>query len=232
MSTEQKTEGAEATTEEGSLLDQILAESKIKPSSEGYEVAQRGVQAFIAEMITSGKAEGKKIDKTLVDAMIAEIDQRMSSQINEILHHPELQKLESAWRGLKYVIDNVDFRENIKVEMLSVTKQELIDDFEDTPEIPKSGLYKKVYSAEYGVHGGRPYGMMVGNFDFGPGPQDVELLSNIASVSSMAHAPFIGNAGPEFFGLESYEGLPNLKDLKAMFEGAAVRQVELLQGQR
>ncbi len=219
MSTEEKTEGAEATTTEGSLLDEILEASRLKPTSEGYDVAQQGVQAFIKDILTSNKAQGKKIDKNLVDSMIAEVDVRLSSQINEILHHPDFQKLESAWRGLKYVIDGVDFRENIKVELLNVTKDDLIADFEDTPEIPKSGLYKKVYSAEYGVHGGRPYGMMVGNYDFGPGPQDVELLQNISSVSSMAHAPFIGNTAPEFFGLDTFEGLPNLRDLKAMFEG-------------
>ena len=219
MSTEeQKTEG-QATTEETSLLDEILAETKLKPAQEAYEVAQKGVQAFITDLISSGKAEGQRIDKTLVDAMIAEIDQRMSAQLNEILHHKDFQKLESAWRGLKYVIDGVDFRENIKVEMLSVTKDELIADFEDQPELPKSGLYKTVYSAEYGVHGGRPYGLLVGNYSMGPGPQDVELMSNIAAISSMSHAPFISNAGPEFFGAESFEEIPKLKDLKSLFEG-------------
>ncbi|MBI4699916.1 MAG: type VI secretion system contractile sheath large subunit [Deltaproteobacteria bacterium] len=217
---EAQTEGAAgAQTLEGeSLLDEILAETKMAPGDEGYEVAKAGVQAFIAELVQP-KREGEKVDKALVDAMIAEIDQKLSRQIDEILHHPDLQKLESAWRGLKFVIDRVNFRENVKVEMLNVSKEDLLMDFEDAPEIPKSGLYKLVYSAEYGQFGGKPYGLMVANYDFGPGPQDISLLQQCAAVASMSHAPFLAAAGSQFFGLDDYNTLPNMKDLKAVFEG-------------
>ena len=216
--TEAKPGGAPAAAGEGSLLDEILSETKIKPSDEGYEVARRGVQAFIAEMLAPSKSK-EKIDKAAVDAMIAEIDKRLSAQVNVILHHPALQKLESAWRGLKFQIDRTDFRENIKVELLSVAKDELLTDFEDAPEITKSGLYRLVYSNEYGVFGGKPYGLLVGNYEFGPGPQDVELLRKCASVAAMAHAPFISNASAEFFGEKDFLKLPQLKDLKSLMEG-------------
>jgi type VI secretion system protein ImpC len=206
------------TLESTSLLDEILSETKLTPGDEGYQIAKAGVQAFIAELIQP-KREGERIDKALVDAMIAEIDAKLSRQIDEILHHPTFQKLESAWRGLKFVIDRTNFRENIKVELLNVSKEDLLTDFEDSPEIPKSGLYKIAYSAEYGQFGGRPYGLIVANYDFGPGPQDMALLANCASVACMAHAPFIAAAGPQFFGLDDYLNLPNLKDLKAIFEG-------------
>jgi type VI secretion system protein ImpC len=216
---EQREGAAGAQTLEGeSLLDEILAETKMSPGDEGYEVAKAGVQAFIAELVQP-KREGEKIDKALVDAMIAEIDQKLSRQIDEILHHPKFQQLESAWRGLKFVIDRVDFRENIKVELLNVSKEDLLMDFEDSPEIPKSGLYKIVYSAEYGQFGGRPYGLIVANYDFGPGPQDIALMQSCASIATMAHAPFIAAAAPQFFGLSDYLTLPNMKDLKAVFEG-------------
>src|SRR4051812_21344526 len=111
MATETKTEGAAATTTEagGSLLEEILAETKLRPNDDGYDVARRGVQAFIAELISNKSQE--RIDKAVVDAMVAEIDARLSSQVNEILHHPDFQRLESAWRGLKFTIDRVDFRE-------------------------------------------------------------------------------------------------------------------------
>jgi type VI secretion system protein ImpC len=151
--------------------------------------------------------------------MIAEIDQRMSAQINAILHHPQFQKLESTWRGLKYLIDNVDFRENIRVSVLNVSKDKLLEDFEDSPEIVKSGMYKHVYSSEYGTFGGKPFGVIVGNYEFGPGPQDLQLLQNIASVSAMSHAPFLSNVAPSMFGCESYTELPKLKDLQSLFEG-------------
>src|SRR5688572_21556501 len=205
-------QGATTTTSEGSLLDELLSEAKVTPDQETYAVARQGVEAFIGEMLTQSDKH-RKIDKAAVDAMIAEIDQRLSSQINEILHHQQFQKLESSWRSLKYLIDKVNFRENVRVEVLNCSKQDLIDDFEDSPEIPKSGLYRTVYSAEYGTFGGKPFGLMVSSFDFGPGPQDTGLLVNVASVASMAHAPFFGNAGPEFFGEESFNTLPKLKDL-------------------
>ncbi len=217
MTQEAQGEGAQ-TLEGESLLDEILAETKMSPGDEGYEVAKAGVQAFIAELVQP-KREGEKVDKALVDAMIAEIDQKLSVQIDEIIHNKEFQQLESAWRGLKFVIDRVNFRENIKVEMLNVSKEDLLMDFEDSPEIPKSGLYKIVYSAEYGQFGGKPYGVMVGNYDFGPGPQDIALLQNCAAVAAMAHAPFLASAGANFFGLDDYLNLPNMKDLKSVFEG-------------
>ncbi len=218
MSEEAKGEAGAQTLEGESLLDEILAETKMSPGDEGYEVAKAGVQAFIAELVQP-KREGEKVDKALVDAMIAEIDHKLSRQIDEIVHNDAFQKLESAWRGLKFTIDRVDFRENVKVEMLNVSKDDLLMDFEDSPEIPKSGLYKLVYSAEYGQFGGKPYGLLVANFDFGPGPQDIALLQNCAAVAAMSHAPFIAAAGPQFFGADDYLSLPNMKDLKAVFEG-------------
>lgn len=217
MSTETEKQGAGAGLEEGSLLDSILSETKMKAGDEAYDVTRAGVQAFIAEMLKGRDA--KKIDKAAVDAMIAELDGRISAQVNEILHHKDFQKMESAWRSLKYVVDNVDFRENVRINVLSVQKDELLEDFEDAPEIVKSGLYRTVYSAEYGTFGGRPYGVMCSLYEFGSGPQDIQLLQNCAAVATMAHAPFLGNAAPQMFGIDSYEELPRLKDLQSLFEG-------------
>jgi type VI secretion system protein ImpC len=196
------------TLEQGSLLEDILSEANIKPNVDGYDTVKRGVQHLISEMLAPNRAD-QRIDKNVVDAMIAEIDARLSAQINEILHHPEFQKLESAWRSLRYLVDQVDFRENVRVEMVNASKEDLINDFEDSPEVVKSGLYKTVYSNEYGVFGGKPIGLIVGNYEFGPGPQDVALLQKIGSISAMAHAPFIS----------ATEKLPGLKDLKSLFEG-------------
>ena len=201
-----------------SLLDEILSEAKLKPKDEGYDVAKRGVQAFITEMLAPHRSE-ERVDKALVDAMIAEIDKRLSSQVNEIIHAKEFQKLEASWRGLKFLVDRVDFRENTRVEMLNVSKEDLQKDFEDAPEVTKSGLYKLVYSNEYGVFGGKPYGIINANYDFDVGPQDMDLLRKCASVAAMAHAPFIANAAPDVFGEQTFLKLPDLKDLKSLFEG-------------
>ena len=203
---------------EDSLLDEIVQATRLKPKDEGYDTTKQGVQAFIDELLKPER-QGVKIGKDIVDEMIADIDAKLSSQMNEILHNEDFQKLESSWRSLKYLVDHTDFRENTKIEVLNVSKEDLLDDFEDAPEIMKSGLYQQAYTAEYGQFGGQPYGLIVGNYEFGPGPQDISLLQNIASVSTMSHAPFVSAAGPEFFGLDSFEGLPNLKDLSSIFEG-------------
>src|SRR5262245_6143961 len=125
---EQKTANqgnATVTQDSGSLLDQILAETKIAPSDDAYTIARDGLGAFIAKLLAPGQAQ-EKVDRAFVDTMIAEIDKKLSTQVDEILHHAEFQKLESAWRGLKFTVDRTDFRENIKIEMLNCSKADLM----------------------------------------------------------------------------------------------------------
>lgn len=204
--------------EDRSLLDQMLDETRILPSDEGFDIAKQGLEALVSEILTSSE-EVERIDKNFVDAMIGEIDRIISAQLNEILHHESFQKLESAWRSLKYLVDNVSFRDNINLSFIDVSKEDLLEDFDDAPEVPKSGLYRLVYSSEYGTFGGKPHGLMISTYDFSPSSEDMQLLRYMASVSAMAHAPFIGNAGPQFFGCTQYEELAALKDLKSIFEG-------------
>ncbi len=218
MSEELQQEEEQQEVETISLLDQIMQETRLKPADDGYDTAKKGVEAFIGDLLAPSR-KGEKVEQKVVDNMIAEIDKRIGMQVDEVVHHGDFQKLESAWRGLKMVVDRADFRENIKIELLSVTKEEMMEDFEDAPDITKSGLYKHVYSAEYGQFGGKPYESIISDYQFGPGAQDVNLLTKLSSVSAMSHAPFIAGAGAEFFGLDSFDGMPNLKDLESIFEG-------------
>jgi type VI secretion system protein ImpC len=210
---------------EASLFDQVLASSGIPKSDTRYALVATGLEAALRALDTRGDTRGAKrhegeiIDRAFVDLLICEIDLRMAGQIDEILHHPTFQRFESAWRGLKFLVDRVDFRENTRLEVLNCSKEDLLADFEDTPEVVKSGLYKIVYSAEFGQFGGKPVAAILANYEFGPGPQDILLLQKAAAVAAMAHAPFLAAAGPRFFGLESFENLPNLKDIHALFEG-------------
>ncbi|MFN3581575.1 MAG: type VI secretion system contractile sheath large subunit [Pseudomonas sp.] len=204
--------------EELSILDSIIAETRLTPDDEAYGIAKRGVSAFIQELLKP-QNDKEPVKKAMVDRMIAEIDAKLSRQMDEILHEPSFQALESSWRGLQVLVDRTDFRENIKLEMINASKQDLLEDFEDSPEIVQSGLYKHVYTAEYGQFGGQPVGALIANYYFDPSSQDMKTLQHVASVASMAHAPFIAAAGPKFFGLESFTGLPDIKDLKDHFEG-------------
>lgn len=200
------------------LLDEIIEYTQLTPQDEAYDLTMQGLQALVSQLATT-ESVGEKVSKALLDGMIAELDRKISIQLDEILHHPEFQKIESLWRSLKFLVDRTDFRENNKIEILTVSKEELLDDFDDAPEITTSGLYKLVYTSEYGQFGGKPYGTIVGNYDFGPGAMDVKLLGHLASVSAMSHAPFLSAVAPSMFGIKSYEELPGLKDLSSIFEG-------------
>ncbi|WP_462382860.1 type VI secretion system contractile sheath large subunit [Pseudomonas sp. Marseille-QA0892] len=204
--------------ESAGILDRIIAETRLTPQDEAYGIAKRGVSAFIEELLKPQNAN-EPVKKALVDRMIAEIDAKLSLQMDEILHHAEFQALESSWRGLKLLVDRTDFRENIKLEIINASKQDLLDDFEDSAEITQSGLYKHIYTAEYGQFGGQPVGALIANYFFDPSAPDVKTLQYVSNVASMSHAPFIAAAGPRFFGLESFTGLPDLKDLKDHFDG-------------
>lgn len=202
---------------EGGLLDEIMAQTKIAPSEEGYDIAKKGVAAFIENLIGSQQTD-EAVNKSLVDQMLVELDKKISAQMDEILHDEKFQQMESSWRGLKLLVDRTDFGENNKIDLLHVTKEELLEDFEFAPETTQSGLYKHVYSSGYGQFGGEPTGAIVGNFSFTPSTPDMKLLQYMGSLGAMAHAPFISSVGPEFFGIDSFEELPNIKDVKSIFE--------------
>ena len=212
------TDATADTLSNATLLDQIMAETKLVPAQEGYQIARQGVSAFITEILKSNDPD-QLINKHRADQMIAEIDRMLGNQMDAILHQPEFQQLESSWRSLKLLVDRTDFRENIKLEVLHVTKEDLLDDFENAADITRSGIYKHVYTAGYGQFGGEPVAAMVGNYNFGPSSPDIKLLSYMASVGAMSHAPFLAAPAPEFFNLNSFEELPNLKEIKDLFAG-------------
>ena len=203
---------------EGVLLDQIMKETRIPPDDESYDIAKRGVEVFLSEIIKNSRYE-QRVEKALVDQVIAEIEYKLGKQLDEVLHNEQFQALESAWRGLKMLVDRTNYRENIEIAVLNVSRQSLEDDFMDNPDLTLSGLYKHVYTSEYGQFGGKPVGGIIGNYYLGPGTQDIKLLQNIAAVANMSHAPFITAAGPGFLGIDSFDELPGLKDIKSIFEG-------------
>lgn len=207
----------ETEIQPSSLLDEIMAHTRISSDSEGYDVAKQGVAAFISNILMTDNQE-EPINKLLIDRMIAEIDRKLSIQVDEILHHEKFRQLESSWRSLKLLVDRTDFRENIKINILHATKEELLDDFEFAPEIVQSGFYKHVYSSGYGQFGGEPIGSVIGNYEFTPKTPDMKLLQYVSAVGAMAHAPFLSSVSPTFFGIRSYTELPAIKDLKSVFE--------------
>ncbi len=178
-----------------------------------------GLQVFI-DLVTRNKSQIDRIDKTLLDNYIAQIDSMISAQLDEVLHHSKFQQIESAWEGLKFLVDRCDFRSNIKVELLDCRKDDLQEDFEESPETIQTGLYKHVYVNEYDTPGGQPISAMLANFEFDNSAQDISLLTELSRVSASAHCPFLSSVGARFFGKENVDDLPKINDLATYMEKA------------
>lgn len=175
----------------------------------------------VVELLAINGVNLDLLDDLEVDAigyMLVELDRRIGLQLDEILHHPEFAKLESTWRSLKFLADRTYTNENCSIDILNVSKQALIEDFEDTPEIINSRLYEIVYSSEFGQFGGRPYGVLIGDYEFGPGAQDIKLAQQIAAIANMSHAPFVAAADSKLFDIDSFAELSRLRDLEAIFQ--------------
>src|SRR5438046_10689163 len=135
--------------------------------------------------------------ETMSTARIALIDHLLSIQLNEILHHPSFQKLEGSWRGLKYLMDQSETSDHLKIKVLNVSKRELLRDLQRAPEFDQSALFKKVYEEGYGVFGGEPFAAMVGDYEFGRPPEDMELLQNMSGGAASPHAPVLTAAATD-----------------------------------
>jgi len=181
------------------------------------------VTAAVSVFLNLLKQSSKKVerlDKTLLDTHIASLDEQISRQLDAIMHHEDFQRVESIWRGVKSLIDQTDFRQNVRIELLDVSKEHLIQDFEDAPEIAQSGLYTHTYTQEYDTPGGEPIAAAISNYEFDRNPQDIALLRNISKVAAAAHMPFVGSVGPAFFGKETMEEVAAIKDIANYFDRA------------
>lgn len=150
-----------------------------------------------------------------ISAIIAEIDKKLSDQINEILHHDEFQQMEGAWRGLHHLVNNTETDEMLKIRVMNISKKDLhktLKKFKGTAW-DQSPIFKKLYEEEYGQFGGEPYGCLVGDYHFNHSPPDVELLGEMAKIAAAAHAPFIAGADPSLMNFESWQELSNPRDL-------------------
>src|SRR5438132_1250509 len=214
---EQAASTAATTTETAGLLDQVIAATRPQTSKEA-ERSKDFFKQFIDQVVKPGQVISKDVE-TNVKYWIGEIDKKLSAQLNEIMHHPDFQKLEATWRGLHYLVHHSETGENLKIRVLNVNKQTLQKDLEKAVEFDQSALFKKVYEEEYGQLGGQPYGMLVGDYEFARTPDDVGLLKLLSNVAAAAHAPFVSAASAKLFGFDSYTELPNPRDLAKVFDG-------------
>lgn len=176
---------------------------------------------LIGELVTQILDEGMTISAdtaAMINRRIAEIDELLTKQLNEIMHAAEFQKLEASWRGLNFLVMNTETSPMLKLRLLNITQPELLKDLEKAVEFDQSQLFKKVYEEEYGTFGGHPFSLLVGDYEFGRHPQDMALLEKLSSVAAAAHAPFIGAGSSKLFDMDSFTQLGIPRDISKIFE--------------
>lgn len=204
-------------TEEVSLLDQIVSAGRFSRDTASMERGRDLVKEFVGQVLDGQMSLSKDAEAT-ISARLAQIDRLISLQLNEVLHHPSFQKLEATWRGIKYLMDQSETNDGLKIKVLNVSKKELLRDLQRAPEFDQSALFKKAYEEEFGVFGGAPFAGLVGDFEFGKGPEDMELLERISQVASAAHAPFISAASPDLMNLSDFTQLGAPRDMSKVFD--------------
>ena len=208
---------AQTTSTELGLLDQIVEQGRLGKDAATKERGKDLIKQFVGDVL-KGEITISHDTEAMINARIAQIDHLVSIQLNEIIHHPEFQKLEASWRGLKYLLSNTETSTTLKIKVLNVSKKDLLRDLQRAPEFDQSALFKKVYEEEFGVFGGAPFGALMGDYEFGRSGQDIELLEKIAQVAAASHAPFLTGASAEMLNLESYTQLDQPRDLAKIFE--------------
>ncbi len=210
---------AEGTTIEASEFSSLLQKEFRSKSDQAKEAVETAVKTLAEQALAQTSLVSDDVLKS-VESIIAELDSKLSEQVNMILHHDDFQKLEGAWRGLHYLVNNTETDEMLKIRVMNISKKDLhktVKKFKGTAW-DQSPIFKKMYEEEYGQFGGEPYGCLVGDFHFDHSPPDVELLGEMAKISAACHAPFIAGIAPSVMQMDSWQELTNPRDLTKIFQ--------------
>jgi type VI secretion system protein ImpC len=221
MAEEKLAQGAEGQVVEIDDFEALLNKDFKPRTEEARKEVQTAVRTLAVQALVQKameEADARRLPDQAINAirqMIADIDTLLTAQVNEILHHQKFQKLESAWRGLQYLCKNTETGTDLKIRVMNISKDELADDLSKYSGVDwdQSPLFKKIYTQGYGVLNGDPYGAIVADYYFDHSAPDVDLLGDISRIAAAAHAPFISGVSSTLFDLESWEGLPGLRDL-------------------
>ena len=207
--------GSATTDAAPGLLDQILTNTKQTEPDRAQDLVKTLVEQALSGTVTFDK----NLTRTFEHA-IAAIDRKLSTQLNAIMHDPKFLKLEGAWRGLHYLVQNSETGTALKIRMLNASKRDLTRDLTKAVEFDQSQLFKKIYENEFGTPGGEPYGALIGDYEWTNHPDDVETLRLMSNIAAGAFAPFITAAGAGMFGFKDWTELTKPRDIAKIFETA------------
>ncbi|MFN7570259.1 MAG: type VI secretion system contractile sheath large subunit [Betaproteobacteria bacterium] len=197
-----------------------LLQKEFKPrTDEASKAVEAAVQTLAQQALADTQLIGEDVVQS-IEAIIAAIDKKVASQMDSIIHHSDFQKLEGAWRGLEYLVDNTETDETLKIRVMNVSKVELASNFRKFKGTAwdQSPLFKQIYEAQFGTLGGEPFGCLVGDYEFDHSPPDIAVLQGVAQIAAASHAPFISSPKPTLFQMESWQELANPRDLTKIFQ--------------
>lgn len=215
---QQKIDSLNAETFEMSDFEKLLNQEFKPKSEEANSAVQSAVRTLVGQALENTALVSDNSIKT-IEGIIAELDKKISEQVNLIIHHEDFSKLEGAWRGLNYLVNNTQTNETLKIRVMNVSKQEAaksLKKFKGTAW-DQSPLFKKLYEDEYGTAGGEPYGCLIGDYYFNHTAPDLEMLKGMAQIAAAAHMPFISAADPSIMNMDSWQELSNPRDITKIF---------------
>lgn len=211
--------GAAVDVENLPLLEKIIHQGNMARDESQKSYASNLIGEFVTQILDEGMTVSHDTVE-MIQRRIAEIDALISSQLSAVMHAPEFQQLEGAWRGLKYQVFNTETSTSLKLRLMCATKKEVLNDVEKAIEFDQSSLFKKIYEEEYGSFGGHPYSCLIADYEFGRHPQDVSMLEKLSNIAAAAHAPLISSASPKLFDFGAWTDLANPRDLSKIFESS------------
>ena len=215
------TQAADDQTMETSAFEDLL-QKEFKPKTDrASEAVKNAVQTLAGQALEQTALISEDAVNT-IEMIVAEIDKKLTDQVNLILHHSDFQQLEGTWRGLSYLVNNSETDEQLKIRVLNLSKKDLgktLKKFKGSAW-DQSPLFKKMYEDEFGTPGGEPYGCLVGDYYFDHTPQSVQILEGMAQIAAAAHAPFISAANPGLLNMDTWQELSNPRDLTKVMQTA------------
>ncbi len=219
MPEQQTSQAQETATIELNDFEALL-NKEFRPKT---EEARSAVQQAVGTLATQALGKANLISEDVistVESMIAELDKKLSAQMNLILHHPDFQKLESAWRGLHYLVSNTETDSRLKIRVMNISKDEIAKSIRKFKGAAwdQNPLFKKLYEDEFGSPGGEPFGALVADFYFSHLPKDVEILKGMGQICAASHCPMISAVDPSLMNMDSWQELANPRDLTKIFQ--------------
>jgi type VI secretion system protein ImpC len=208
------TDGEENALSAGFLLEDLKERETTKPS------ATSDLTGMLRDLV---KPYSIPSEDPAQSQLIGYVDGAMGELMEAILHHPEFQALEATWRGVYFLVRQLDTGSDLKVYLFDFTKDELASDLQSADDLSRTALYRAVVEETVQTPGADPWVLLAGNYVFELESGDIERLGRLAKIGAAAGAPFVAAAGSSLIGCESLAATPDPDDW-SLPPGSAVFQ--------